>query len=79
MDMIFTYVAAFELQKEIDYLKNLENQFVKSGGKFYFVELSADFNTYFAAFSALRLIFQTFNGFEKYIGIVFALYKTCYT
>ena len=36
VDMIFTYVAAFELQKEIDYLKNLENQFIKSGGKFYF-------------------------------------------
>ena len=45
VDMIFTYVAAFELQKEIDYLKNLENQFVKSGGKFYFVELSADLET----------------------------------
>ena len=45
VDMMFTYVAAFELQKEIDYLKNLENQFVKSGGKFYFVELSADLET----------------------------------
>ena len=46
VDMIFTYVAAFELQKEIDYLKNLENQFVKSGGKFYFVELSGDLDSF---------------------------------
>ena len=48
--MIFTYVAAFELPKEIDYLKNLENQFVKSGGKVLdFVELSGRFRDSFRA------------------------------
>lgn len=43
--MIFTYVAAFEIQSEMDYLKGLEKQFTNSGGKFYFVELSADLKT----------------------------------
>ena len=45
VDMIFTYVAAFEMQSEMDYLKGLEKQFTNSGGKFYFVELSADLET----------------------------------
>ncbi len=45
VDMIFTYVAAFEIQSEMDYLKGLEKQFTNSGGKFYFVELSADLET----------------------------------
>ena len=45
VDMIFTYVAAFEIQSEMDYLKGLEKQFTNSGGKFYFVELSADLKT----------------------------------
>jgi len=45
IDLIFTYVAAFEMQKEIDYLKGLETQFTKDGSKFYFVELNADFET----------------------------------
>lgn len=45
VDMIFTYVAAFEIQSEMDYLKGLEKQFTNSGGKFYFVEPSADLKT----------------------------------
>lgn len=45
IDLIFTYVAAFEMKEEIEYLKKLENQFVKNGGNFYFVELSANINT----------------------------------
>lgn len=42
VDLIFTYVCAFEMQSEKDYLTALANQFISSGGNFYFVELSAD-------------------------------------
>jgi len=45
VDLIFTYVAAFELQEERDYLTNLEKLFTNSGGNFYFVELSTDLET----------------------------------
>jgi len=41
VDLIFTYVAAFEMQEERDYLNELYDLFVGSGGDFYFVELSA--------------------------------------
>ena len=41
VDMIFTYVCAFEMQEERDYLTKLCDLFSGSGGKFYFVELSA--------------------------------------
>ena len=42
VDLIFTYVCAFEMQEERDYLNALHDQFTGSGGRFYFVELSAD-------------------------------------
>ena len=42
VDLIFTYVAAFEMQEERDYLNSLHDLFTKNGGEFYFVELSAD-------------------------------------
>lgn len=45
VDLLFTYVAAFEKEEEINYLKTLEHQFTASGGNFYFVELSADLDT----------------------------------
>lgn len=45
VDLLFTYVAAFEKEEEINYLKTLEHQFIASGGNFYFVELSADLDT----------------------------------
>ncbi|MBQ7077083.1 MAG: AAA family ATPase [Lachnospiraceae bacterium] len=45
VDFIFTYVAAFEMQEEKDYLMNLHELFTKNGGNFYFVELSADLDT----------------------------------
>lgn len=45
VDLIFTYVCAFEMQQERDYLTQLADLFVSSGGKFYFVELSSDINT----------------------------------
>nr|MCR5755025.1 hypothetical protein [Acetatifactor sp.] len=42
VDLIFTYVCAFEMQEEKDYLMSLHDLFAGNGGKFYFVELSAD-------------------------------------
>ena len=45
VDLIFTYVCAFEMQEERDYLMGLSDLFTKNGGNFYFVELSADLET----------------------------------
>ena len=45
VDLIFTYVTAFELQEERDYLTGLHDLFTKNGGNFYFAELSADLET----------------------------------
>ena len=45
IDLIFTYVCAFDMQKERNYLTSLAEMFQNSGGQFYFVELSADFET----------------------------------
>lgn len=45
VDLIFTYVCAFDMQEERDYLNGLKNQFEQNGGRFYFVELSADLET----------------------------------
>ena len=41
VDLIFTFVCAFDMPEDVAYLKNLEAQFTESGGQFYFVELSA--------------------------------------
>ena len=41
VDLIFTYVCAFEMQEERDYLTGLHDLFTKRGGRFFFVELSA--------------------------------------
>ena len=45
MDLIFTYVCAFEMQEERDYLQSLHDLFTENGGRFFFVELSADLET----------------------------------
>ena len=45
IDMLFTYVCAFEMPEEKEYLTGLENLFVSNGGNFYFVELSSDIET----------------------------------
>ena len=45
VDMIFTYVCAFDIQEERDYLTGLKDLFESSGGNFYFIELSADLET----------------------------------
>ena len=45
VDMIFTYVCAFDEPEERVYLTELKDLFEQSGGQFYFVELSADIET----------------------------------
>ena len=45
LDFIFTYVCAFEMPQEREYLTNLEKMFKDAGGEFYFVELSATLET----------------------------------
>lgn len=45
VDLIFTYVCAFEVPQEREYLTSLADLFKKAGGEFYFVELSADLET----------------------------------
>ena len=45
IDLIFTFVCAFDMPEDVDYLKNLERQFTQSGGAFYFVELFAAIET----------------------------------
>lgn len=45
VDLIFTYVCAFEIPEEKAYLTNLATMFEEAGGNFYFVELSADLET----------------------------------
>lgn len=42
VDLIFTYVCAFEMPEERAYLTGLADAFEAGGGAFYFVELSAD-------------------------------------
>jgi shikimate kinase len=39
VDLIFTYVCAFEIQEERDYLNKLHDMFTENGGRFFFVEL----------------------------------------
>ncbi len=45
VDLIFTYVCAFEMPGEREYLTKLADLFQSNGGIFYFVELSADLET----------------------------------
>ena len=45
VDLIFTYVCAFDVPEEREYLTKLKDMFENSGGHFYFVELSADIET----------------------------------
>lgn len=45
VDLLFTYVCAFEMPKEREYLTKLADLFQSAGGNFYFVELSADLET----------------------------------
>lgn len=45
VDLIFTYVCAFDKPQEREHLTRLANLFESNGGHFYFVELSADLET----------------------------------
>lgn len=45
VDLIFTYVCAFEMPEERAYLNQLSDLFTASGGNFYFVELNAALET----------------------------------
>lgn len=45
VDLLFTYVCAFEMPQEKEYLTRLADSFQSNGGNFYFVELSADLET----------------------------------
>lgn len=45
IDMIFTFVTAYDMQSDIDYLNNLRSMFESTGGEFYFIELEADVKT----------------------------------
>ena len=45
IDMIFTFVTAFDSLEDIEYLNNLRSMFEATGGQFYFVELEADVKT----------------------------------
>jgi broad-specificity NMP kinase len=45
VDLIFTFVCAYDYQADIDYLMWLKKMFESNGGHFYFVELITDLNT----------------------------------
>ena len=45
VDMIFTFVTAYDLKSDIDYLNDLRNMFEQTGGNFYYVELEATLET----------------------------------
>ena len=45
IDLIFTYVTAFDDKDDIEYVNQLRKMFEDSGGTFYFVELEADVET----------------------------------
>lgn len=45
VDMIFTFVTAYDCKDDIEYLNGLRTMFEATGGNFYFVELSADLQT----------------------------------
>ncbi len=45
IDMIFTFVTAFDCPEDIEYLNSLRSLFEATGGQFYFVELEADLQT----------------------------------
>lgn len=45
VNIIFTFVVAYDIQEDLDYLNELKSLFEASGGNFYFVELFADVKT----------------------------------
>jgi len=45
VDLLFTFVCAFEITQQREYLTKIADMFESNGGQFYFVELSADLET----------------------------------
>lgn len=45
VDLIFTMVVAFDLPEDREYVTKLKDLYEQAGGRFYFVELSADVET----------------------------------
>ena len=45
--LIFTYVWAFNMKEDWEYVENISKLFKKNGGEFYIVELEADINERF--------------------------------
>ena len=45
IDMIFTFVMAYDEEKDLAYINYLKTLFESTGGKFYFAELSASLET----------------------------------
>ncbi len=45
VDLLFTFVCAFDVPQQREYLNGLADMFESNGGNFYFVELSADLET----------------------------------
>ena len=45
IDLVFTFVCAYNFQEDIDYLNYIKDLFEKTGGTFYFVELFTDLET----------------------------------
>ena len=45
IDLLFTYVCAFDMPQEREYLTKLAELFISNGGNFYFIELSTDLET----------------------------------
>lgn len=45
VNMIFTFVTAYDMPEDIQYLNSLRTMFENTGGNFYFVELEADLET----------------------------------
>lgn len=45
VDLIFTFVCAYDSKEDVEYVKDLQRLFEEAGGNFYFIELSADLKT----------------------------------
>lgn len=45
IDMIFTFVCAFDLESDVSYINKLKDLYTSNNGNFYFIELSADLET----------------------------------
>lgn len=56
--LIFTYMCAFDMQSEFDYLQNVIDLFQSNGANCYVVELTADFNERLARNKSANRLFH---------------------